>query len=140
MPRLYIIFILLVGIDPIYGQGNTCIPNDTNLCYIKEKYSSSNIAIEKKLESEGEILTTDNSLLADMDGDCIPEFIIPDFNYQKFSLSIQKQDLPNGKLVRHFSVLSLQEVLLLQIWIMMADRKYFSRLQQLIFLGISWEN
>ncbi|MEI2694697.1 MAG: FG-GAP-like repeat-containing protein [Saprospiraceae bacterium] len=102
MPRLYIIFILLVGIDPIYGQGNTCIPNDTNLCYIKEKYSSSNIAIEKKLESEGEILTTDNSLLADMDGDCIPEFIIPDFNYQKILIIDSKTGLTKWEISTPF--------------------------------------
>ena len=77
MSKLYICFLFLIWVEYGSGQGSICFETDTNLCYIKEKYLTSNLAIEKKLESDEEVWAGDNSLLADMDGDCIPEFIIP---------------------------------------------------------------
>lgn len=75
--RLYICFLSLIWVEYNSGQGSICFETDTNLCYFKEKYLVSNFAIEKQFESEEEIWVGDNTLLADMDGDCIPEFIIP---------------------------------------------------------------
>ncbi|MBK8243534.1 MAG: gliding motility-associated C-terminal domain-containing protein [Saprospiraceae bacterium] len=52
------------------------------MCYIKEKYSGSELVIEKKIESDELIYSTYTPLLADVDGDCVPELITPDINNQ----------------------------------------------------------
>lgn len=53
------------------------------MCYIKEKFLSSKIVIDKKIESKEDVEATEHNLLADMDSDCIPELIITASNYQK---------------------------------------------------------
>ncbi|MEP7197939.1 MAG: VCBS repeat-containing protein, partial [Saprospiraceae bacterium] len=63
-----------------------CIPNcnnkDSSKCYTVEKFQSSNFSIEKKIQSKDLVSGNQPPLLADMDGDCIPEFIITGENYQ----------------------------------------------------------
>ncbi len=87
MYRLYSFIILLIGINPILGQMATCLNSDTGKCYISEMFSSSEFAIEKKFISYDEISVIDNPLIADMDGDCIPEFIV-EARYEKAILII----------------------------------------------------
>jgi len=79
--------------DGISGQVKNCIRYDTSLCYIKTKYSPSKFVIEKKFDSDEVIKSTDNPLLADIDGDCIPEFIVPDFWAQKIIFIDSKSGL-----------------------------------------------
>ncbi|MCC7027635.1 MAG: hypothetical protein IT265_11810, partial [Saprospiraceae bacterium] len=76
MYKLHIFYIFITSFGPIFGQGQACIQKDTSLCYINEKYPTSTFAIEKKYENKDTIYVSQVPLLADMDGDCIPEFII----------------------------------------------------------------
>lgn len=59
-------------------KGDPCNTSsiDSNLCYIKVKYPSSSIVVEKKIESEEGVSYSRTPLLADLDGDCLPEIII----------------------------------------------------------------
>jgi hypothetical protein len=102
--RLFIFFIFLIGIEAIFGQVKTCITIDTNLCYIKVKYSPSGIIIEKKLESDEVIRSTDNPLLADIDGDCIPEFIVPEFWDQKILFIDSKSGLTKWEISTPYQI------------------------------------
>ncbi len=66
----------------IFGQEIHCYNNiaDTTKCYIIRKYIKPPIVLEKKWEST-EIASTDPvPLVADMDGDCIPEILLRGFN------------------------------------------------------------
>lgn len=83
MFRLYIFILLSVCVEQVFGQGNICSKTDTNLCYIKEKHPTSKFTIEKKYESVDSVYPRQTPLLADMDGDCIPEFIAQASNNQK---------------------------------------------------------
>ncbi len=76
MSRLYFILIFLFLLTPNYGQRNICNKMDTNSCFIMEKYPIVKIEIELKIESEDGVSLSRTSLLADIDGDCIPELII----------------------------------------------------------------
>ena len=49
---------------------------DTTHCYQYEKFRTFDIVIEKKWESKEITYTAQIPLLADMDGDCIPELIV----------------------------------------------------------------
>ncbi len=75
-----ILFLILQFIQIGFGQGKKCSEIDSNLCYVKEKYPISKFAIEKKFESRDSIVTIQTPLLADMDGDCIPELIMPAYD------------------------------------------------------------
>ena len=80
MYKLHIFYIFITSFGPIFGQGQACIQKDTSLCYINEKYPVSLFSIEKKFDSDEEIFDADIPLSADMDGDCVPEFIVQAFN------------------------------------------------------------
>lgn len=82
MYKLHIFYIFITSFGPIFGQGQACIQKDTSLCYINEKYPTSTFAIEKKYENKDTIYVSQVPLLADMDGDCIPEFIFQGTNSQ----------------------------------------------------------
>jgi hypothetical protein len=86
--RFYIFLIFLLCIQPSIGQVKICgqIDTSSSLCYSKEKFPASIFAIEKKLESVGNVFSNEISLLADMDGDCIPELIAPDNNDYKIHI------------------------------------------------------
>jgi hypothetical protein len=76
--RLFILFQFILDINASFGQGKNCLKTDSSLCYYREHYSYSEFNIEKKYESIDSVYSPQSPLLADMDGDCIPEFIIPD--------------------------------------------------------------
>ncbi len=63
---------------------------DTSSCYINYKYKKQKIVLEKKWESPDVTFTAQVPLLADMDGDCIPEFILRGIN----SFDLNKVDTP----------------------------------------------
>jgi hypothetical protein len=77
-------------INQFFGQVKYCGKIDTTitLCYIKEYYSTSKFAIEKKWESEDDILQSQTTLLADLDGDCFPELLIGGINANQFCIYI----------------------------------------------------
>ncbi len=72
---------------------NPCNYIDTHLCYIKEKFLPSKIILEKKIESKEDVYTIEQSLLADMDNDCIPELIIPASDYESILIIDSKTGL-----------------------------------------------
>ncbi|MGB5031482.1 MAG: VCBS repeat-containing protein, partial [Saprospiraceae bacterium] len=83
-----ILFLILQFIQIGFGQGKKCSEIDSNLCYIKEKYPTSEFAIEKKWESEDDVLQRQTLLLADLDGDCIPELLVGGINGNQFWIYI----------------------------------------------------
>ncbi|MBK8297892.1 MAG: gliding motility-associated C-terminal domain-containing protein [Saprospiraceae bacterium] len=93
MTRLYILLLFLIGSRLVFGQSKFCIKIDSNFCYIKEKFLSSTIVIDKKIESKEDVEATEHILLADMDGDCIPELIITASNYEKILIIDSKTGL-----------------------------------------------
>ncbi len=64
----------------VYSQNLECDFSDTGKCYIKVVYKKPQIILQKKWESSDLNANTQIPLLADMDGDCIPEFILRGFN------------------------------------------------------------
>ncbi len=76
--NLVFIFISL----PVVGQNHHCdvIIADTTKCYVRKKYIKSQIVLEKKWESNEMALLGQIPLVADMDGDCIPELIMRGIN------------------------------------------------------------
>ncbi|MBK6701341.1 MAG: VCBS repeat-containing protein [Saprospiraceae bacterium] len=61
----------------IYGQSVVCNNfNDSTKCFLFKVYISSKILLDKKWESKELTPTYQVPLLADMDGDCVPEFIM----------------------------------------------------------------
>jgi hypothetical protein len=73
--RIYIVALILIPNQNCIGQIINCNTIDSSPCYLKEKYANSNFTIEKKLENRDSIITMQTPILADMDGDCIPELI-----------------------------------------------------------------
>ena len=96
--RMSILFLILQFIQIGFGQGKKCSEIDSNLCYVKEKYIASKFAIEKKFESDEEITDADNPLLADMNGDCIPEFILQEFNAKTILIIDSKTGVTKWKI------------------------------------------
>jgi hypothetical protein len=83
LSRFYVIFLILLITKQVIGQKNKCSQEtDTSHCYIRQNTPASKFGIEKKFESDDLIPNTFTPLLADVDGDCIPDFISPDSNNQ----------------------------------------------------------
>jgi hypothetical protein len=61
-----------------FGQDIPCnnVIADSTKCYILRKYIKPAIVLEKKWESKEIAFTTQVPLVADMDGDCIPEILL----------------------------------------------------------------
>lgn len=74
----YIFFFLVANLECIIGQVPKCYNSDTNHCFIVEAYPSLKFTVNKIYKCSDEISVVDNPLLADMDGDCVPEFIVED--------------------------------------------------------------
>lgn len=60
------------------AQSKSCINRDSSLCYIADKLPILSLNLEKKLECEELTRETQTPLLADTDGDCMPELIVLD--------------------------------------------------------------
>ncbi len=82
------LFISLIAVS----QENYCnkIIADTTKCFIQKKYIKPRIVLEKKWESKEVVAQDQVPIVADMDGDCIPELIMRGFN----DLSGTKIDTP----------------------------------------------
>ncbi len=78
--KLFISIIVLTRFVPGFGQNNNCVKLDSNSCFVKVNYPSSNIHIEKKVESRDTIHAFQTALIADMDNDCIPELLVIGIN------------------------------------------------------------
>jgi gliding motility-associated-like protein len=77
MRQIYFTLISLIFSTSISAQNtNNCSTIDTNLCYASQPYPVVNFAIEKKFESIEETAVYQSPLLADINGDCIPEIIM----------------------------------------------------------------
>jgi len=85
---------------PIIINPGPCKPNfsDTSLCFINEKFISSEIKLEKILMSEENILTCISPLLVDLDGDCIPELIAPGYDRKSILVIDSKTGLTKYKI------------------------------------------
>ncbi len=79
----------------VYSQNLECDFSDTGKCYIKVVYKKPQIILQKKWESSDLNANTQIPLLADMDGDCIPEFILRGFN----SLELNRVDTPRVHII-----------------------------------------
>jgi hypothetical protein len=91
--RIILTFLIIfISFIKIIAQTINCNKNvlDTSKCYIHYKYKKPQIILEKKWESIDLNPLVQIPLLADMDGDCIPEFILRGFN----SLDIHRIDTP----------------------------------------------
>lgn len=66
----------------IFGQDDQCNNEiaDTTKCHILRKYVKPSIVLEKKWESKVIAKTGQTPLVADMDGDCIPEILLRGIN------------------------------------------------------------
>ena len=84
--------IIFIPIIKIIAQTINCdkIVLDTSKCYIHYKYNKPRIIVEKKWESNDLQAVSQVPLFADMDGDCIPEFILRGYN----SLDLNRVDTP----------------------------------------------
>ncbi|MCC6752851.1 MAG: T9SS type A sorting domain-containing protein [Saprospiraceae bacterium] len=62
----------------VIGQDHHCneIIDDTTKCFIQKKYIKPRIVLEKKWESQEIALIGQVPLVADMDGDCLPEILM----------------------------------------------------------------
>jgi hypothetical protein len=62
----------------VSGQNNLCNidTEDTTKCYVLKKYIKPQIKLEKKWETKEIVSTRQVPLIADMDGDCIPEILM----------------------------------------------------------------
>lgn len=80
LKEVFIYFVLLVSFKCGYGQNEVCSKLDTSLCLFSKKFYTPVIIMEKRLFNSEDILTTDIPLLADMDGDCVSEILMPDYD------------------------------------------------------------
>jgi gliding motility-associated-like protein len=72
-----IIFISIFSFSQLIAQNiSLCSNIDSNLCYSTQPFPLVNFAIEKKFESTENTAVYQSPLLADFDGDCIPEIIM----------------------------------------------------------------
>ncbi len=90
-------------ITQCYGQIKICLEDSTK-CYFKTKYFLSNFEIERKNESVEDVRTAYSFLLADMDGDCVPEFIVPGVNWDKIIIL----DSKTGRIKWEFSTPTME--------------------------------
>jgi len=76
--RICGIHLILISLDfsTVAQSTNSCSSVDTNLCYASQPYPVVDFAIEKKFESIENTAVYQSPLLADIDGDCIPEIIM----------------------------------------------------------------
>ncbi|MEP7195476.1 MAG: VCBS repeat-containing protein, partial [Saprospiraceae bacterium] len=72
----FVILIYLVNNGYLNAQHLKCNLSDTSKCSIYEKYKRPQIKLEKKWESERNTHTFQVTVLADIDNDCVPEFIV----------------------------------------------------------------
>ncbi|MBK9108607.1 MAG: VCBS repeat-containing protein [Saprospiraceae bacterium] len=82
MFRKCIFFLFVIKLSLGFGQKKICSKTDTSNCLVNEKFISTKFEIEKKFESTDTVFTRQTPLLADMDGDCVPEFIVQEGNNQ----------------------------------------------------------
>jgi hypothetical protein len=71
------LYIILQWPYSIIGQVKNCSDSVRNLCFTKIAAHNTEMKFEKKVESSDDVWTGDNALSVDMDGDCIPELVIP---------------------------------------------------------------
>lgn len=98
----------------IFGQYNHCNNEiaDTTECHILRKYIMPAIVLEKKWESSEIAATGQTPLVADMDGDCIPEILLRGFNTLDGSIldtpRVHLYDGKNGQLKSKFDCIGFQ--------------------------------
>ncbi|MBK9716899.1 MAG: VCBS repeat-containing protein [Saprospiraceae bacterium] len=80
--KIYLISILFCLLNILKAQNSNCTykNDDTSKCYIKQIFKKPKIILEKKWESTETTPTEQVPLIADMDGDCIPEIMISGIN------------------------------------------------------------
>ena len=103
MNKVVLIFLFLLLTQTGFSQGTKCTTIDSNLCYVKAPYPITDFAIEKKWESEDEIEAIQTPLLADINGDCIPEIIVGDKRISDGQLSTNRiliLDSKTGKTIQ----------------------------------------
>lgn len=85
---LFFTIVLLCMPSFNFGQNNHCNNDiaDTSKCHILRKYIKPAIVLEKKWESKEIAYTNEVPLVADMDGDCIPEILLRGINSQDGSI------------------------------------------------------
>lgn len=75
MKKFLQLIILIHSVLNCFTQSLDCQNIDSILCYTNIKYNTSELMLEKKFQSIDDILVPHTPLLADMNGDCIPELI-----------------------------------------------------------------
>jgi hypothetical protein len=70
-----IVFLVLLA-STVVAQQFGCSTLDTNLCYLSQPFPPVEFQIERKYENESTIAVYQTPLLADLDGDCVPEILI----------------------------------------------------------------
>ncbi len=75
--RIFLLCIFFINfVSSSHTQIQDCTPIDPNLCYAFENFPSINFEFSELFESEGNTVIYQSPLLADMDGDCIPDIIM----------------------------------------------------------------
>ena len=90
----------------VYSQNLECDFSDTGKCYIKVVYKKPQIKLEKKWQSSEITFNPELPLIADIDGDCLPEIIVGGINSLDYIIAdtfrVHSFDSKTGKLKHKF--------------------------------------
>ncbi|MBK7811677.1 MAG: gliding motility-associated C-terminal domain-containing protein [Saprospiraceae bacterium] len=117
MIRLYIIFMFLNFYHNILlSQQNPCIQyKDTNLCFIKTILGNSSLEFERKIESIQDLRVYFTPLLADVDGDCIPDLVMNSFRSDSVLFIDSRSGQTKGGFKKYVSFNDFNYLLILDI-------------------------